>query len=133
MTQGMTPHTLARSTRTVELSQLIEINDRLRALAGGGVTDERLGLAGTDVQPRWLDRAALQILSLPERRQGPTPVPGSALLRRLLAAGTPTVPYLYGVFGEPETGRRELPLPLHTEHLTAISTLLGLHHQRWGV
>ena len=56
-----------------------------------------------------------------------------AMLSRVSAcAGNPSFPYLYGVFGEPDGGRR-LPAVVHTDHLRAISSALQLRHHRWGL
>jgi hypothetical protein len=137
-------HTLAPSTHTVEMLQVIEINDRLACLdLGAGEVDPRtghqvaptaefLGLTGAHVHPRVVDRAAAAIL-LQERQHEILVLPGAARLRSLLAAGDPSFPYLYGIFGEPDGARRRLPAVVHTEHLRAISSALQFRHHRWGV
>jgi hypothetical protein len=51
----------------------------------------------------------------------------------VLAAGDPSFPYLYGIFGEPGPGRRRLPVLVHTEHLRMISSVLELRRHRWGL
>lgn len=133
----MSLHTLAPSTSTVELTQVLEINDRLRSAEAAGawlVTADLLGLTGATVLLRALDRAATLVIPQPERRREPSPLPGRAALRRLLATGAPTAPYLYGVFTEaPSGGRRELPVTLHTDHLRSISCELEMRRHRWGV
>jgi hypothetical protein len=133
----MPAHTLSRSTRTVELLQIIEINDHLllaEESGGDPLTAEILGLNGASVHPGMLDRAAILVLPQPERRRETVVVlPGNAWLRRLLPTGAPTAPYLYGVFAEGGAGRRELPVNLHTDQLRAISSLLGQPRHLWGV
>lgn len=137
-------HTLAPSTHTVEMLQVIEINDRLAGLdpADGQVgtrtghplapTAGFLGLTGAHVHPRVVDRPAAAILHQ-ERQHEILVLPGTARLRSLLAAGDPSFPYLYGIFGEPDGARRRLPAVVHTDHLRAISWALQFRHHRWGV
>jgi hypothetical protein len=136
-TNLMSAHTLSRSTQTVELVQVLEINERLRLAQEAGdlvlVTAERLGLTGAQVHLRVIDRAATAVIPVQERRRELPCLPASAALARLLAAGAPTAPYLYGVFAETGAGRRELPILLHTDHLRAISSALSLRRHLWGV
>lgn len=136
-------HTLASSTHTVEMLQVIEINDRLAALdpASGHIdqlagnclliTAEFLGMTGAQVHPRVVDRAAAAVLRQ-ERRNETLSLPGPAQLRSILAAGDPSFPYLYGIFGEPN-GRRRLPAVVHTGHLRTISSVLQFRRHRWGI
>jgi hypothetical protein len=135
-------HSLATSTRTVEMLQVIEINDRLATIAEAQgdlppespllITAELLGLTGATVHPRVVDRPAAAILR--RQRQNETlALPAAAALRSILAAGDPSFPYLYGVFGEPLGGRRRLPAIVHTEHLKIISVTLDLRRHRWGL
>jgi hypothetical protein len=136
----MAGHTLAATTFTVEMLQVIEINDRLARLdtdAGSGVGGVRptagdLGLAGAQVHPRVVDSAAAALLRQ-ERQNETLALPGAAPLRSILAAGDPSFPYLYGIFGELNGGRRRLPVLVHTEQLQLISTTLQLRRHRWGV
>jgi hypothetical protein len=132
----MPEHTLATSTRTVELVQLAQLNDRLAALAPetgrGPITAEQLGLAGARVQPRVLDRAAALVLPGPDRRTATLVLPPEAALLRLLAAGDPRFPRLYGVFAEPQ-GRRQLPVTVHSRQLGQISAALGFRRHVWGM
>ena len=131
----MSAHALAASTHTVELAQVEEINGHLGTDPADThcllVTAEFLGLTGATVHVLGLDRPVVLLLG-DRRRTPPPPLPAPARLRRLLAAGTPSYPYLYGLFGEPN-GRRELPAVLHTSHLETLSRVLGLRHHRWGV
>src|SRR5512144_2808823 len=140
----MAGHTLAASTHTVEMLQVIEINNRLAGLDPGPdadpagrddtllITAEFLGLADAQVHPRVVDQAAAAVLRQ-ERRNETLALPGTAPLRSILAAGDPSFPYLYGIFGEPNGGRRRLPVLVHTEHLRAISSALRFRSHRWGV
>jgi hypothetical protein len=131
-------HTLASSTFTVEMLQVIEVNDRLASLDPTSgeclfITAEFLGLTGAQVHPRIVDRAAAQMLPRQDRQHETLALPASSLLRSILAAGDPSFPYLYGVFGEPGVGRRRLPVVVHTQHLQRISSVLELRRHRWGL
>jgi len=132
----MSAHTLARSTCTVELQQVTEINERLllvEATGGAPPTAQALGMSGAIVCPRVFDRAAALLVPGPDRRRDVLAVlRPEAVLLRLLATGAPTAPYLYGVFAEGGGGRRELPAPVHTGQLREVSRLLGLRRHRWG-
>lgn len=134
----MSAHTLSRSTLTVELLQVTQINEHLRlaedADADLSLTAAFLKLGGATVRPRVIDTAAMLVIPVQERRGVDATLPAAAVLRRVLAIGPPTAPYLYGVFAEPgAAGRRELPVTLHTEHLRAISTALNMRRHLWGV
>ena len=133
----MSVHTLSRSTSTVELFQVTEVNEMLLLVDATGSpapTAVQLGLSGATVVPRIIDRAAVLVVPLRDRRRDVVAVlRPEAVLHRLLAAGAPSAPYLYGVFGEAGGGRRELPVPVHTEHLVRLSVLLGLRRHLWGV
>jgi hypothetical protein len=134
----MSGHTMSRSTQTLEMTQLVEINERLLADDPYRsecllLTAEYLGLTGIVVRPTRVDRPAAALI--PRQRHGDdgVPLPASAQLLRLLAAGAPNYPYLYGAFGEPNGADRELPVLLHTEHLRMISRALRLRRHQWGV
>jgi hypothetical protein len=82
----MATHTLASSTFTVEMLQVIELNDRLARLdpTEGDclmVTAEYLGLTGAQVHPRVVDRAAAHLLPRQDRRDETLALPASSLLR----------------------------------------------------
>lgn len=97
-------HQLSRTTHTVELAQLHEINAALAC--GQPITAASVGIPAT--------------------------MPGNAVLRYLEASGPPEYPYIYGHFGTPgsaDTRRIEL----HTAHLRAISHHLCLTTHTWGV
>jgi hypothetical protein len=139
----MPGHSLAPSTRTVELLQLMEINDRLaeatRAVGSADaaavspavpLTADTLGLTGAPVRPRVVDRTALLVLPRQERRSETLVLPPDAPLRSLLAAGDPEWPYFYGIFDE-LAGRRRLPVQVGAGHLRTISAALGLNRHHW--
>ncbi|HEX2806581.1 MAG TPA: hypothetical protein VHN80_10475 [Kineosporiaceae bacterium] len=133
----MFAHTLSASTHTLEMLQVIELNERIQAIDPTSgecvlITAEFLGLGDVPVQLHLLDRAATT--SYTPRRGAPVDtMPGAAQLRAVVAAGAPSFPYLYGVFGETNGGRRRLPAALHTHHLQAISGALTLRHHQWGL
>jgi hypothetical protein len=133
----MYAHTLSSSTHTLEMLQVMELNERIQSIdpASGEcvlITAEFLGLGDVPVQLQLLDRAATT--SYIRRQHAPVDtMPGAAQLRAVVAAGAPTFPYLYGVFGETNGGRRRLPAALHTQHLQAISGALRLRHHQWGL
>ena len=136
----MSAHTLSRSTRTLEMIQVDELNGRLQASAPSSdscllVTAEWLGLGGAAIEHHLLDRAAATLVPLQERRTSTQPavLPPAALLKQVVAAGAPSFPYLYGLFSEGGDGGRRYPVTLHTRHLTAISTLLQCRGHRWGL
>lgn len=103
--QGQARRTVSGATRTLEMRQVDEINDRITR--GDRVT-----------------AAELQITDLPAALSG-------AQLRRLVMEGSPSFPYLYGDFGADSSGAGQ-GVPLHTDSLRALSKVLHLHHH-WGV
>ena len=132
----MYTHTLSRSTHTVEMLQVLELNEGLQsadAVTGECllITAAFLGLSDCTVQLHLLDRPARCLV--PRQHGDDHTLPGAAQLREVMAAGAPSFPYLYGVFAEVNGGRRRLPAVLHTEHLQAISDVLKLRHHRWGL
>ena len=133
----MYAHTLSASTHTLEMLQVTELNERIQSIDPVSdecvlITAEFLGLGDAPVQLHLLDRAATT--SLTQRRDAAVDtMPGAAQLRAVIAAGAPTFPYLYGVFGEINSERRRLPAALRTHHLQAISGALKLPHHQWGL
>jgi hypothetical protein len=130
-------HTLAGSTHTAEMVQLMEINDRLVALATAPdepplITSADLDLADARVDPRVLDRTAALLLPRRERQDQTLSLPQGAPLQSMLATGDPRFPHIYGIFTEPR-GRRRLPVAVHTEHLHLISGILGFPRHVWGL
>jgi hypothetical protein len=96
---------LPRTTHTVELDQITELNRHLTDPRTPAPTAADLGL---------------------------TDLPGAAILVRVVAEGPPEFPYLHGHFAAAAGGPATLVEDLHTEALRALSHRLGLHH-RWGV
>jgi hypothetical protein len=110
---------LPRTTHTLELSQLDELNARLKA-HGPTITAADLGLEGAT------DLAA---------RAGGG-LPGSAVLVRLCWDGPPDYPYVHAHFSAADpgssTGREASRIvDLHTQALRELSHRLGTH-QQWG-
>jgi hypothetical protein len=134
----MSGHNLARSTHTVEMAQVVEINERLAAAFDSEaqesllITAELLGLAGATVHPNVADRPVAALIPRQRSHNEVTALPGPARLVRVLAAGAPSYPYLYGAFAESAVGQRELPAILHTEQLKVISSMLRLRSHQWG-
>jgi hypothetical protein len=98
-------HQVPRTTHTVELDQLSELNTHLSGHAPG-ITAGQLGL-------------------------GDPSVPDAAVLVRLSWDGPPEFPYIHGRFSQSSAGA-DLHAEVHTAALRELSKLLGLH-QRWGV
>ena len=141
----MSPHSLAQTTHSVELRQIREIEERLSDGRAPGRPQARgLGLTGAAIRPAIVDTVAARRAHLPARvRVVAPPMDGLAAdlpLVQLVAAGSPTFPYIYGLFAAVASGgdtagnggsARLLPITLHTEQLQRISAHYGLHH-RWG-
>ncbi len=130
----MPVYTLASSTRTLELTQMLEVNQRLvtRDSSSGCVliTAQLLGLADVTIDNRVLDHAVLKLIGAERRSDQPTALPGAAKLRELMATGDPTYPHLYGLFGEP-VGRRRLAVRVRPAQLRVISRALSLPAHVW--
>lgn len=101
----MGEHQLARTTHTVELGQVAEVN---AALASGRrrLTAGSIGVSAA--------------------------VSGRAVLKHLECQGPPSYPYIYGHFDAPSPGARDARVELHTAQLRAISDQLALRSQIWG-
>ena len=112
------PHaTLARTTRTVELSQLAELNVRLLDPSRDAeVTAAQLGLEGSKVS------SGPEVGGLPD----------SAVLHRVCWDGPPEWPYIHGHFALGRGGLDSLVVDLHTDALVALSHRLHVR-QLWGV
>ena len=102
----MAVHELARTTHTVELRQVAEVN---AALASGR---------------RCLTAASIGVHADVTER---------AVLRSLECAGPPSYPYVYGRFDGPGPGTAAARVELHTAQLRAISEQLSLRSQTWGL
>jgi len=100
-------HAPSHATHTIEMQQVIEINRYITA----GVLLITAAEIGVDDLPR--SAAA------------------GASLRHLHIEGSPTFPYVFAVFELPGSGPDGHGVPLHTQHLQAISKALHLHHH-WG-
>ncbi|MFN8081509.1 MAG: hypothetical protein U0Q19_18290 [Kineosporiaceae bacterium] len=128
--------TLAQSTRTVAISQVLEVNERLAAWDEDTqgcllITAELLGLTGLAIHSHVLDHAALKFLGTDRRRSQTNELPGSARLREVMATGDPSFPHLYAIFGE-AIGRRRLPARVQPHQMKIISSTLKLHGHHWG-
>lgn len=137
----MVAHTIAPTSHTVELRQIAEINERLgRCTDAELLRADELGLSGADVTAGHVDAVAAHVAHLPQHvASGPLSsgvLSPDARLIHLVAAGSPTFPYIYGLFGSGRTAdagaARLLPVMLHTAQLQQISKHHRLRH-RWGV
>jgi hypothetical protein len=138
----MSPHELAATTQSLEMTQIQQINQHL-AKSGARPQAQDLGLAGVVVHPEHVDAVAAHRAHLPAHLAFlqvtvDTLAPGARLVQ-LVAAGSPTFPYIYGLFTDTGTGAtnptetdaRLLPVTLHTESLRKISARYRLRHC-WG-
>jgi hypothetical protein len=138
----MCPHEIASTTHSLEMTQIQQINRHL-ANAGTGLRAQDLDLVGVAVHPDHVDTVAAHRAHLPAHLLSPSPaverLAPDARLVQLVAAGSPTFPYIYGLFAShgldttdpATTGVRLLPVTLHTRQLRLISAHCHLHH-RWG-
>ncbi len=107
------PHQLDPTTRTVEMSQIAELNDALADRSHPPVTADQVGLTGVT-----------SVMHHDEH------LPGSAVMLRLRWDGPPSYPYIHGEFS---VGPGQLVVvDLHTEALRLLARHLGLR-QTWGV
>ena len=138
----MPGHMISTATRTLELRQLREINDRLPAhVQHVSLRAQDLGVAGVRVHASSVDLVAAHRAHLSPRLAArlvsDDPLGSEARLLHLVAAGSPSFPYIWGLFGqEPDRwdDRNETltPIQLHSDQLTRISRCLDLRH-RWGL
>jgi hypothetical protein len=98
-------HELARTTHTVELRQVAEVNEALAS------SRRRLTAGSIGVRAAVAERA---------------------VLRSLECVGPPSYPYVYGRFDGPGPSAGFARVELHTKQLRAISDQLSLHSQVWG-
>jgi hypothetical protein len=99
---------MARSTHTRELEQIGELNASLAAENGHhSLTADALGLANSTMD-------------------------ALAGLRQVIATGSPSYPYLFGLFAS-RGSDGHTQVPLHTGHLRTLSETLHLRHHRWGI
>jgi hypothetical protein len=135
-------HMVSTATRTVELTQLREINDRLPGhVEQASLRAQDLGVAGVRVHASSVDLIAAHRAHLsPHLAARPftvDPLRSDARLLHIVAAGSPSFPYIWGLFvGAGELRDRQdgalTPVQLHTDQLRRISAHLHLHH-RWGL
>jgi hypothetical protein len=105
---------LPPTTHTLEMAQVLELNEHLMSRTGGpGITAAVLGMGGV---PLHLRSAA--------------GLPDDAVLVRLSWEGSPEFPDIYGHFGPGRGGRHQALL--HTAALNSLCHVLGVR-QRWGV
>jgi hypothetical protein len=125
-------HQLAATTRTLELRQVEEINQRLGEPGQTEVTASMLGLDGAQLPASSFPKFELFLID----SSGPQTLPPLAVLDHVWAEGTPGFPYLMGYF---RTQPAELDVPwkrglvvsLHTDALGRLSRQLRLRHC-WG-
>jgi len=125
-------HRLATTTRTLELRQVDEINQRLAEAGRTEVTAAMLGLDGAQIPASSFPKFELFMID----SSGPRTLPPLAVIDHVWAEGTPGFPYLMGYF---RTQPAELDLPpmqglvvsLHTDALGRLSRQLRLRHC-WG-
>jgi hypothetical protein len=104
----MPEHSLSRTTHTLDMAQIAEIDERLTSPRAPSVTPLDLDLDVAGLAP-------------------------SAVLTNVWWEGSPEFPYIYGDFsGVTDAGATPVHVQLHTPSLIRLSQLLGLHH-RWGV
>ena len=104
---------LPRTTHTVEMSQLAELNERLSDHRPR-ITASELGLAGTKI-----------LAGQPDDE-----LPSSAVLVRLCWDGPPEFPYIHAHFGIGDRGASRI-VDLHTAALRELGRRLGVR-QQWG-
>ena len=107
-------HPLDRTTHTIEMTQIDQINQRLEHQV---VTAADVGAGGS--------------VLLTGRVAGGT-LPSSAVLIRIDWDGDPTFPYIHGQFAEHAGGKVLWRVDVHTSFLKALDRVLALQ-QAWGV
>jgi hypothetical protein len=106
-----------RTTHTVEMSQIDELNRRLsEGPSLASITATQLGVEGAS------------IISGPDSGR----LPGTAVLDRLCWDGPPQWPYIHAHFSPRGAGVGSLVVDLHTGALQELSHRLHLH-QTWGL
>jgi len=112
-------HEVSRTTHTVEMTQIAELNDRLsKRDATEAISASELGLEGSAL--------------LPVGDAGHHVLPGDAVLERVSFDGPPEFPYIHAHFRPSPADPRSLTVDLHTHALRELSRLLHLH-EVWGV
>lgn len=104
---------LPKTTHTLEMAQVVELNERLADHHGSAeITAEALGMAGARLHP-----------------PGAAGLAGGAVLVRVSWQGSPEFPDIYGHFGP---GRGSSEALLHTAALNQLAHALGVR-QCWGI
>ena len=112
-------HQISRTTHTVEMAQIAEINDGLRAREGTrAIRASLLGMQGVKRSPGSND-------------DNESSLPEEASITRLSFDGPPEFPYVHGHFRTDLRDHGSLTVDLHTDALRRLSHLLGLQHA-WG-
>jgi len=114
-------HQLPRTTHTVEMDQIAELNDRLgEGEPSPAIRASMLGLQGAELSAGSDDSQHT--------------LPGDALLARLSSDGPPEYPYVHAHFrtSASASDQGSLKVELHTDALRKLSHLLHLQHV-WGV
>ena len=112
-------HAVSRTTHTVEMTQIAELNDCLGTRdPADTISADDLGLAGVAV----LSGGDVEHNGLP----------GRAVLERVSCDGPPEFPYIHAQFRRGPSEPGSLTIDLHTHALRELSRLLHLH-EVWGV
>lgn len=127
-------HQPAATTRTIELRQLQEINQRLAERGRADATAEFLEVAGKPISSSSSPLLHVDLFGI-----DPPTVPvlrPTCVLHHLSAVGSPNFPYILGHFLPAQFGPRPtdgpvLVVDLDSDVLRRLSTHLGLRHS-WG-
>jgi hypothetical protein len=112
-------HALPRTTHTLEMTQIAELNDHLSIRdPAQPIRAADLGVAGVTLLSG--GDAAVKVL------------PAEAILERLCYEGPPAFPYVHAHFRPAPAAAGTLTIDLHTLALRELSHLLHLH-EVWGV
>jgi hypothetical protein len=112
-------HPVPRTTHTVEMTQIAELNDHLAARdPTETISAADLGLTGVPV--------------LSGRDAEHNGLPAQALLERVCYDGPPEFPYIHAHFRPSPTDPGSVTVDLHTRALRELSRRLHLH-EIWGV
>jgi hypothetical protein len=111
-------HQLSRTTHTVEMAQIAELNEGLReSKRAQAISASLLGLQGVEASSGSDDDHSS--------------LPGDAFLVGISFDGPPAFPYVHAQFGTDPSDRGSLTVDLHTDTLRKLSHLLNFHHV-WG-
>lgn len=111
-------HPLARTTHTVEMAQIAELNDHLAIRGADAISAGDLGLADATARAGGdAERHAL---------------PAQAVLERVTWDGSPDFPYIHAHFRPEPAEPGRLTVDLHTRALRELSRLLHVR-EVWGI